>query len=104
MALVDLALAKEHLRLDADDSSEDLSLNGMIDDAVAVCELHTGRFAEDAAIPPGSDVPPLSDAERLLMRRAALLILGKMYQDRETADLIAGPVKSLLRPLLYLAR
>lgn len=93
-SLVSLSQARAQVRLAEDETGEDTLLEGYIAAAERTCELRTGRFIDDAAIPAGSAVKPLDAGEQAVMRQAALLLIGHWFANRETVNV--GNITSAL--------
>lgn len=89
MSLIDLALAKRHLRLDVDFVEEDEIIGLYLAAAQDAAEQFLGRklYAEGAALPaddPNGLVMPAS------VKAAILLTLGHLYGNRE--DVVIGTI------------
>lgn len=92
---VSLALFKEHLRLEAEETGEDVNLSGLIVGARRACENHIGRTVDD---------PFLTDDDRVTIGRAILLIGGELYINRDAAAEMPKVAKWLLEPMRDLSR
>lgn len=82
MSLLDLALAKQHLRIDGDDAEDEI-IGVYLDAAQDAAEQFLGRklYAEDEELPaddPNGLVMPAS------VKAALLLTLGHLYAHRES--------------------
>lgn len=90
--MVDLARAKEHLRIEHDE--EDDLIQAYLDAARAHVEAFCDRTIVDPA--PGPDAPPLDQATQMLLTKdvgqAILLLVGHYYNNREATVLGAAPV------------
>lgn len=86
MPLLDLEAVKVYLRLDLDDTSEDDDLAGAIAAASRAIELRTGRVIDPADLPAGSLATPFASADLAIVKRAALLLVGDWYENRENSS------------------
>lgn len=101
MALVDLAVAKRHLRVLHDDDDADIELYISAAENIIVEYLDRVVVATDADLPPDDEtaivVTPAITASILLM-------VGDLYENREAGKTDAGdailprPVRALLAP------
>lgn len=83
--MIELALVKQHLRVDHDD--EDVLIQGFLDSALAHIEQHCDRLLVLT--------PPIEPEEMGLtkdVRQAALLLVGHWYANRE--GVVAGSAGS----------
>lgn len=84
MSLIDLALAKQHLRIDGNDAEDEIIML-YLDAAQDAAEQFLGRklYPQDAALPaddPNGLVIPAS------AKAAILLTLGHLYENREAVN------------------
>lgn len=81
MERIDLARAKLHLRIEADDVEEDVLIEGWIAAAYLAIEGKIFRklYADAAAIPAGSTGLVIDE----VIHASAQLILGHLYVNRE---------------------
>lgn len=105
MSLVDVATAKQHLRVD--ESAEDALIQLYIDAAEAstVEFLNRNVYADQAALDAAAEVPPAEPmVVNAAIKAAILLLVGHLFAHREEAavgvSVAALPVNSqrLLQP------
>jgi hypothetical protein len=105
MSLVDVATAKQHLRVD--DSAEDALIQLYVDAAEAstVEFLNRNVYADQAALDAAAEVPPAEPmVVNAAIKAAILLLVGHLFANREEAavgvSVAALPVNSqrLLQP------
>ncbi|WP_312538274.1 head-tail connector protein [Achromobacter mucicolens] len=83
---MDLALVKQHLRLNLSDATEDALIQDYIDSALAHVEQHCDRKIVDAPVNAG-EMALTKDVEQ-----AVKLLVGHWYSNREAA--VVGAVSN----------
>lgn len=104
MAMIELAIVREHCRIDDDDTSEDSLLSIYIGAAKRYVETWTRRKLYETNADPGFD----TDEDRLLLdddvRTAMLLLIGHWFANREAVSVgvnaseVPLAVEALLQP------
>lgn len=86
--LVSLEDVRHQLRLDDDDTSEDVLLEGYIAAAARLCGAYTGLAIATAA-----------DDDRAVIKQAMLMTIAHWHANREAGDAAPAAVAWLLRPI-----
>lgn len=86
--MLDLSIIKPHVRLELDDTEEDVLLETYATAAQRLVENQTGRtlYATSGEIPVGSDEEPVNDDALVLdddLTTAMLLLIGHWFENRE---------------------
>lgn len=87
--MITLELAKQHLNLEADYVEDDTYIQTLIEVAEQAVEVHVNEKLEDIAQREGAIPKPLL--------QAMLLMIGNLYQNRETVS----PMKVAALPYNY---
>lgn len=88
--MLELDIVKQHLRMELDDSDEDLLLETYATAAQRYVENHTGRnlYATEGEIPKDSETGEPTDEHALVLdddiTAAMLLLIGHWYANRES--------------------
>jgi hypothetical protein len=83
MALLELDMVKNHLKLELEDSSQDAELEALMAAAERACELRTGRAVDPGQAPIDSLAVAFTPADLALLRQGALLMIGDWFGNRE---------------------
>jgi hypothetical protein len=94
-SLVQLPALKAQLRLSAGDTSEDGTLQLLLDAAEGAVARHLDR---------PEDAPALDAADLAIKAQAVLVWASALYEDRVGGDDVPPAVAALLRPLRSWAR